>query len=231
LDVRLSDLEHRLVREAQRIPETYEAGGVERIRALSDRVWFKVKTQRWRGAVTRLAEDEVSAARWWLGAGGYRRDGDPSDFYEVMAAAAIRDGRGSGGPRSDRWLPEKWDWKRLELEDAVAWVTAVRMAVGQLIARSLRTGRTYRAEFTNYRVTAVAHAQDGDTYLVVGAENVADPKVLAVVLDAVPGVDSESWQLEPGEVIGIEPGPGEMVWSTILPPASAARLLEAFPEE
>jgi len=123
LDMRLSDLDHALIKEAQRVPAAHEAGGVERIRALNDRVWLKAKTRRWRGAVTCLSEhDQISLggppdppARWWLGAGGYRRDGDPSDFYESMAATAGRDGKGSGKPRSERWLPAQWDWQRLGL--------------------------------------------------------------------------------------------------------------------
>lgn len=43
LDVCMSDLDHLLIKEAQRLPDTYAAGGVERILALADRVWFKVR--------------------------------------------------------------------------------------------------------------------------------------------------------------------------------------------
>jgi hypothetical protein len=235
LEVRLSDLDHLLIKEAQRLPDTYAAGGVERILALSDRVWFKVKSGRWRGAATRMSQadrpegdPQIVIAPWWLGAGGYRREGDPSDFYASMAATAQRDGRHQEGVRSDRWLPDEWDWKRLELEHAVAWVLEIRRIVCGLVVRSLRTGHSYQAEFWNYTVTALARAVDGETYLAIGAENIADPKVFAVIMDAVPGIDNDAWQAEPGGVAGMTPGPGEIIWSTILPPAVAAQLLETY---
>ncbi len=237
LDVRLSDLDHELIKEAQRIPAENVAGGVERIVSLSDRVWFKVKTGRWRGAVTHLsdtdegsAENPVHLARWWLGTGGYRRDGDRTDFYAAVTARARQDGRHRGGVCSDRWLPTEWDWKRSELESAVAWRSEVRRIVCELIVRSLRNGKPSRATFRNYSVTALARAEDGDTYLAVGAENIADPKIFAVIIDAVPGVGGESWQPEPGGVLGLTPQPGEVIWSTILPPSVAAQLLEKYPE-
>jgi hypothetical protein len=125
-------------------------------------------------------------------------------------------------------LPDEWDWKRLELEHAVAWVREVRRIVCALIVRSLRTGHSYQAAFWNYRVTALARAVDGETYLAVGAENIADPKVFAVIMDAVPGISNDAWQAEPGGVAGITPGPGEIIWSTILPPEVAAQLLEDY---
>jgi hypothetical protein len=55
---------------------------------------FKVKTSRWRGAATRLHEaDRVDASvlvrlvPWWLGAAGYRREGDPADFLAWIRIA------------------------------------------------------------------------------------------------------------------------------------------------
>ncbi|NMO51040.1 hypothetical protein HH310_07530 [Actinoplanes sp. TBRC 11911] len=172
----------------------------------------------------------MDLARWWLGAAGFRRDGDPADFYAALEATAKRDAKAvTASVRTDRWLPATWDWERLRLEHAVAWEAQIRRLVGTLIARSLRTGRTYQADLAHYRVKAMALAHDGETYLVVGFDHLADPRVLAVILASVPGVDRDSWMVEPGNVMGIEPEPGEIVWSTILPPAVAARLLAAFP--
>jgi hypothetical protein len=161
-----------------------------------------------------------------LGRAGYRREGDPTDFYAALAAAASRDG-GS----TDPWLPSDWDWKRLELEHAVAWETDTRRIVGELIARSLRTGHAYQAEFQRYSVTALARANEGETYLVVGSENVADAKVFAAIINAIPGIDPAAWLPEPDGVAGIEPSPGEVIWSTILPPSVAAELLERYPQD
>lgn len=231
ISVSLPDLDHPLVKEAQRLPEIHAAGGAERILSLTDRIWFKVKTGRWRGAAIRLpeAEDTIESqarlAPWWLGIGGYRREGDSADLYAFLESTANRDGS------SDRWLPQAWDWKRLELEHIYAFTYKIRQIVCQLIARSLRDGHSYQAEFEHYRVTALARAKDGETYLLVGTENVADPNIFAVILNAVPGIDPAAWQPEPQGVAGLQPEPGEVIWSTILPPAVAVDLLDAIPDE
>ena len=105
------------------------------------------------------------------------------------------------------------------------------MLVRGLIARSLHDGRPYQAEFHRYKVTALARARGAETYLITGTENIADPRVFAVIINAVPGINHDSWLPEPDGVAGLEPALGEVIWSTILPPAVAARLLETFPRE
>ncbi|GGL15332.1 hypothetical protein GCM10012284_57470 [Mangrovihabitans endophyticus] len=227
-DESLCRIDHPLIGEAQRLPEAYAAGGAERILSLKDRVWFKVKTGRWRGAATRLPEadradagPEVRQAPWWLGAGGYRREGDPGDFYAALKASWDRE-----GGDSDRWMPTDWDWRRLQLEHAYAWEANIRRIVRGLITRSLRDGYPYQAEFEHYRVTALTRAREQETYLIVGTENIADPKVFAIIINAIPGIDPSSWLPEPDGVAGIQPKPGEVIWSTIMPPSVAAQLLD-----
>lgn len=228
----LHGVDHPLVKEAQRLPETHAAAGAKRITSITDRIWFKVKTSRWRGAATRLPEadradatPEVRQAPWWLGAAGYRRDGDPDDFYSALTASWKR-----AGEDSDQWMPTDWDWKRLQIELVYEWEASIRRIVCGLIARSLKDGYRYQAEFEHYRVTALARAHGEETYLIVGAENIAHPKILGVILNAVPGIDPGSWMPEPDGVAGIEPEPGEVVWSTIMPPPVAAQLLDDFSE-
>ena len=88
LDESLSELEHPLVKRAQLVPEEAEAGGVERLRALTDRIWFKCKTTVYRGAVTRLTSSESrdrglpDEAAWWIGAAG-----EPSKTAEATFTA------------------------------------------------------------------------------------------------------------------------------------------------
>ncbi len=197
-----------------------------------DRLWFKVKTGRWRGAATRLSRSDgpvdstlPELAPWWLGAGGYRREGSPEDFYAGLTAIARRDGN------SDRWLPGRWDWNRLKIEAAYRWERQIREVVCRLIAGSLHDGQAHQEDFHGYTVTALAKATDGETYLLVGTTNVADPRIFAVILNAVPGVDRDSWLPEPDRVEGLRLRPGEVVWSTILMPSVAARLLDAFADE
>lgn len=50
LDAELHLLDDVLVQKAQTLPAEVAAGGAERVRALTDRVWFKVKTADLRGA-------------------------------------------------------------------------------------------------------------------------------------------------------------------------------------
>lgn len=238
-DIRLSQVDHDLVNESQRLPRIHEAGAVERIVALDDRVWFKVKTGRWRGAATRLTGRDPSVPTnqpadhtwWWLGIGGIRREGDPKDFYRSLAEAARREGSGTGSVSSQRWLPSRWDWDRLEAEDAYGVVVGIRRIVSALIARSLRTGHAYQAQLPGYSLTAMARAHDGDTYLIIGADRIADRRILAIILTSVPDVDADSWQPEPGPVFGIHAEPGEVIWSTIIPPTAAAELLSRFPAD
>lgn len=55
----------------------------ERIAAIDDNVLFKVKVQRWRGAVW------VNDPRVWLVAAGRREASSPDDFYAALSAQAI----------------------------------------------------------------------------------------------------------------------------------------------
>ena len=52
----------------------------ERIAAIDDEVLFKVKAQRWRGAVW------IDAGIPWLVAAGQREEGSPDDFYASLAS-------------------------------------------------------------------------------------------------------------------------------------------------
>lgn len=52
LGVRLEESDQPVIVNAQAVPEQRDAGGAERVVALTDRVWFKVKTSDYRAAVT-----------------------------------------------------------------------------------------------------------------------------------------------------------------------------------
>jgi hypothetical protein len=77
--VPLDEIDHLIVAEAA---EQFAAEAVkhERIRAIDDQVLFKVKVQRWRGAVW------VDADLPWLVAAGRREDGAGDDFYAALEA-------------------------------------------------------------------------------------------------------------------------------------------------
>lgn len=216
------------------MPDELAASGLERVRSLSDRVWFKVKTGRWRGAGTRLTDSELSAfqpsldppGRWWLGAGGWREEGSPDDFYRELEAKSVREGKGLGGPSSTWLLPSDWDWGRLKVESAVAWAVQLRALVRQLIAASITSGDCVSAVFRDYLIEAVVRADGAEgAFLAITAEGIYDANVIATILSSVPRVEVDDWQPEPGGVSGLVPRSGQIIWSTLLSPEVTGEVL------
>jgi hypothetical protein len=79
-DTPLDEIPHPLLAKAS---ERFADDGTprERIASIDDEVLFKVKVQRWRGAVW-MADDAIS----WLVAAGQREEGSPDDFYAALTA-------------------------------------------------------------------------------------------------------------------------------------------------
>jgi hypothetical protein len=120
----LNEIDHPVLTAAQAVPEQRDAGGVQRIVTLNDRVWFKVKTGDQRAVVTKLPGDQVpdglpsGVGAWWIGAAGHRQADSPQrDFYESIKRECTVGKMVS----TARLLPTDWDWKRLTAEQAVAW--------------------------------------------------------------------------------------------------------------
>jgi hypothetical protein len=230
LGLPLNEIAHPVIASAQSLPEQRDAGGAERVVSLSDRVWFKVKTSDHRAAATELAASEVpdwtpqTRGAWWIGAAGRRQDDSPQrDFY----AALKRECTSGKSVSTDHLLPGDWDWKRLSAEQAVAWRRAMKRMVIGLIATSLKTGHTAIAEFRSHRIMALVRAGNGhEAYLAIVAEGVPDPQIIALLLDCLPGVDRDDWQAEPSSVAGMNPGPGEIIWSTLFPSEIAGAILD-----
>ena len=143
LGVRLEEIDQPVIVSAQAVPEQRDAGGAERIVALTDRVWFKVKTRDHRAAVTELRGEELpdwvrpSRGAWWIGAAGRRQaDSGQRDFYATL----LRECTMGKTVSSAHLLPADWDWKRLAAEQAVAWRCEMKRMVIRLIAMSLKNG-------------------------------------------------------------------------------------------
>lgn len=243
-DIPLHLVEADPVAEAQSHPERFEAGGVERIHALKDRVWFKLKTSRWRGAVVRLTSHDLVAEvdghgelaisapdRWWLGAVGMREDGSRRDFYEVIASASQceKTPEKREGVSTDDLLPQVWDRKRLLLERSFQQRKIYEEVMLVAAAKSLRCGKAVMADFSAYSMGVLIRADNGDQFVAFIAKNVLDVRVLAAMLDAFPGIDNDDWGPEPGGAFGLDPGPGEVVFSAVLPAEVAASILEHVP--
>lgn len=226
----LDELDNPIVVTAQAIPALRNAGGAQRILSLSDRVWFKVKTGDRRAVVTRLPGDDLpdelpnGVGAWWIGAAGRRQADSPQhDFYQTIS----RECTAGRTVSTTRLLPVEWDWKRLSAEQAVTWQREMKRLVVHLIALSLTSGKLAVAEFEHHRIKAFVRVDDDhEAYLAIIAEGIPDPKIFALLLDCVPGVATDDWQPEPSELAELEPGPGEIVWSTLFPSEVASAILE-----
>jgi hypothetical protein len=130
----------------------------ERIRSVDDQVLFKVKVQRWRGAVW------LDADLPWLVAAGRREDGSADDFYAALEA----DGRATraryNAEHSDglkttthtaHLLPAREDHLRYQAEAGVRFVRRLRATLLDLARATLRDGREHTREFDTFALGAV----------------------------------------------------------------------------
>lgn len=208
----LHELTDPLIAKAQSVPHDVESGGGERIRTLSDRVWFKVKRARQRGACTQLTAGELNALTishpWWLGAAGTRSADSRTDFYAELDIY---------GKDSAELLPSEWDWRRLEAEAATLAVRVTRAAMQQAVSRALVSGDiiVVRLGERDVRIR-IRVLPDGEAYLAISFVNSMETEFMVTVLDAIPGVDASDWQPEPTSPLHLELEPGEMIFSTLL---------------
>lgn len=232
LELPLHQAEHDLIAKAQRLPDENASGGAERVLAIDDRVWFKVKVGEYRGAGGHVADvpDDVPPL-WWLVAGGLRRaDSKDQDFYGALEAECRRAAKGTPARvSSDHLLPQGIDFRRWQAEQAALGVVALQRVVRELICRSAHSSGPVEATAQGQGLIAWVKSQDGETYLAIATEGFLDPREVAVVLSAVPGMTADDWQIEPGEVLGIQPGLGQLVYSAMLPPESLAAILDESP--
>lgn len=232
LGVLLHELEHPLIMRAQQLPERVNASSAERIRSLTDRVWLKVKTSTWRGAVGEL--DPVVPhipQKWWLTAAGPRtEDSDQHDFYARIDAEAH-----SGGPNScstDFLLPTEWDKQRLIAEAAVKAeriISAqVRLAAGESLLNADIRG--FDVGDRNVRVR-VQMLEDGQVYIAIGATGSIDVSFMTTLFASIPGLGADDWMPEPSDSLGFTPAAGEILWSAMITPDTQQRLLNLADRE
>lgn len=225
-------MDYPLVEKAQRLPEDHASGGAERVLSLSDRLWFKVKIGEYRGAAGEVSSrTEETPSLWWLVAGGLRRaDTKAQDFYKQLEAECVRSAKlqknNTEGISSTHLLPQDIDYRRYKAEQVALGVEALQKAVCEAICMSAHSGKPAAATTSGQRLIAWVKSSDGDTYLAIAAEGYLDPKEIAVLLNSVPGMSSDDWASEPGEVLGITPEYGQLVFSAMLPPESLAAILE-----
>lgn len=238
LDTSLSAMPQELIAKAQRLPDEHSSGGAERIRALTDLVWFKVKVGEHRGAGGHVdLSDEDASMVWWLVAAGTRKGDTPTqDFYDRLkvecerAAAAIA--KATKKPvkvSSAHLVPTDIDIRRLEVELTTLGTLGIRQAVRDAICRSAHSSQPVSVNTSKQRITAWVKSSDGESYLQIAAEGFVHPKELAVILDSVPGMSASDWQHEPNDIFGTSPSPGQLMFSGMVPPESLAAILAESP--
>jgi hypothetical protein len=200
----------------------------ERIRAIDDQVLFKVKVQRWRGAV--WVESDLP----WLVAGGWREDGSGDDFYAALEAEgkAAR-ARYNAGHRevlrtttySAHLLPNRDDFVRYRAEAGVRFARRIRATIRELVGDSLRDGREHTVDFDTFTLGIHVRADHGhETYVAVRITGSVPSNLAVVILGNVPGCDRDGrypeYALPERELL-----PAEPAWSNLMDPTGAAALL------
>lgn len=217
-----AEIEHELIMKAQSTPLQVAAGGGERVLAIKDRLWWKVKVQRWRGAV--VNPDANNEGTWWLGMAGHREKDANDDFYAEHEAAYKREAS------SSKWLPEADDLKREAIETYVASWPKKRLSLERALAKS--------AYQPNGLAVGITHVDGGrvgylvelhDDLVLVGCviEYTVDTKIAALACEIVPGASMDDWDAEPTkDGFGVEPQSGQMLYRAFIKNEDLQALLD-----
>jgi hypothetical protein len=197
-------------------------------------VLFKIKLQRWRGAV--WIEDQMP----WVVAAGTREDGSPDDFYKTLENQAARaraeynrthTSKVPGRTYVAELLPDQDDRLRHQLEDAARFRADLIATVRALTVGALRDGHEHAADYPNFRLGLLVRADEGhETYAAVRITGSVPDDLIAVILRNVPGCDPQSWWPE-ASLPARHLMPAEQAWSTLMDPKAAATLLEQMDDD
>jgi hypothetical protein len=227
LDDLLDEIDHPLLVKARdqfAQPNTAH----ERIRAVDDEVLFKVKIQRWRGAV--WAGQECP----WLVAGGWREDGSGDDFYEALKSEALAARKRYNAEHAKPagtatyvgdLLPQRDDYLRLQAEAGTRVFRRLQAATRALVRASLRDGREHTSEFATFTLGIQVRADHGhETYAAVRIFGKPPADLARLILRHMPGCDPAGWfpevELPERDLLS-----GEQAWSNLMDPTAAAKLL------
>lgn len=225
---RLDELDHPLLFKARQQFDDSDTSH-ERIRSIDDQVLFKVKAQRWRGAV--WTEPTLP----WLVAAGRREAGSPEDFYASLAksgeAARARHNLAHKPALATRThtaglLPDRDDRLRILLEEGLTFVRRLEHIIPGMVRRSLRDGGEYCVAFAAFAVSVQVRADSGhETYVAIAIYGSVHTNLTKIVLDIVPGCDRTAWFPE-AAFPDRDLRPNEQAWSNVMDPLVAAKLLD-----
>lgn len=231
-DTPLDEIEHPLLGKAAE-QFTDDETPHERIVAIDDRVLFKVKVQRWRGAVWIDGEGGP-----WLVSAGHREDGAPDDFYASLAARA-RTARSkynavnspplTTATHTADLMPGPEDQLRWRAESAVRDERRLRATVRSLLRESLLDGREHAAMLDGAALGIQVLADQGySTYVAVRIIGSVPRHLVATILSLIPGCQLDAWMSDyamPERAVA----PEEQIWSNMMDPQAAAELLDEQP--
>jgi hypothetical protein len=189
-----------------------------------------VKVQRWRGAAW-IADDAIP----WLVAAGQREEGSPDDFYAALTArgkAARSQYNAAHTPPlttetyTGGLLPGREDELRRKAEHAVRAERRLRATVYSLLRESLLDGREHAAMLDGSALGIQVLADQGySTYVAVRIIGSVPRRLVATILSLIPGCQLDAWMSDyamPERAVV----PEEQVWSNMMDPTAAAKLLE-----
>jgi hypothetical protein len=204
----------------------------ERIVSIDDRVLFKIKVQRWRGAVW------VDAGTPWLVAAGQREEGSPEDFYASLTsrakAARARYNAEHSPPLtstaySGDLMPGHEDELRWRAEAAVRAERQLRDIVHSLVRQSLLDGHEHASMLDGAAFGVQVLADQGhETYVAIRIIGSVPRRLVATILSLVPGCELGAWMSDyamPERPVA----PEEQIWSNIMDPGAAAKFLDEQP--
>lgn len=228
VDDPLDELDHPLLRKVNQL-FAEQSSSRERISSIDATVLFKVKAQRWRGAVWIDATD-----RPWLIAAGWREEGSQDDFYEALGRATrnarARYNTAHTPPLTtdtdvSQWLPSDADQDRFAAEGAVRLIHEFETTVRCLVRDSLLDGHEHTTQVAKASLGVLVRADSGhETYIALRILGAGPKNPLIVILDLVPGCDRNAWFPEfamPHRALE----PGEQVWSNLMDPLVASQLI------
>ncbi|MEO3789326.1 hypothetical protein ABGB14_03895 [Nonomuraea sp. B10E15] len=168
-----------------------------------------------------------------------REDGAVDDFYAALEAnaKAARTRYNTehtqpinGATYIGHLLPSDEDRIRYQAESGVRALRHLRQAVHGLTCASLGDGYEHSVDLGTSVVGVQVRADDGhETYCAVRITGPVPADLVALVLELVPGCDPQSWAPEARmphrSLIG-----NEQIWSTLMDPHAAAKLLDSEAE-
>ncbi|MCL2585561.1 MAG: hypothetical protein FWE35_24240, partial [Streptosporangiales bacterium] len=228
VNIPLDEIDHPLLAKAtERFADKRSA--LERISAVDDQVFFKIKVQRWRGAAW-LEESEMP----WLVAAGRRQEGSPDDFYAKLTTQgrSARRRHNAENPSScghktytAHLLPQQEDRARWVAEAVTRAERQLQVTVHALVRLSLLDGREHAEMLDGAALGIQVLADEGhETYIAIRIIGPVPQDLVAPVLNLVPGCDPDAWMLDyrmPERFAASD----EQVWSNIMDPAVAAKFL------